>query len=97
MAIRAQYAMSERQACGLLEVAASSFRYRARCRPREEMLRVRLKELAEQYPRFGSPRLYDFVRREDDYNHKLVERVYRGRGASAWRGRDSPRAGARDE
>jgi putative transposase len=87
LAIRANYAMSERQACGLMEVAASSFRYRARCRPREEILRVRLKELAEQYPRFGSPRLYDFVRREDDYNHKLVERVYREMGLSLRRKR----------
>jgi putative transposase len=86
-AIRAQYAMSERQACGLMQVAASSFRYQARCRPREETLRVRLKELAEQYPRFGSPRLYDFVRREDDYNHKLVERVYREMGLSLRRKR----------
>jgi len=86
-AIRAQYAMSERQACGLMEVAASSFRYRARCRPREETFRVRLQELAERYPRFGSPRLYDFVRREDSYNHKLVERVYREMGLSLRRKR----------
>lgn len=74
--------MSERQACGLMEVAAASVRYRARCQPREETLRVRLKELAEQYPRFGSPRLCQFVRREDHYNHKLVERVYREMGLS---------------
>ncbi len=79
--------MSERQVCELMEVAASSVRYQARCRPREETLRVRLKELAEQYPRFGSPRLYDFVRREDDYNHKLVERVYREMGLSLRRKR----------
>lgn len=74
--------MSERQACGLMEVAASSVRYRARCRPREETLRVRLKELAEQYPRFGSPRLCELVRDKDRYNHKLVERVYREMGLS---------------
>src|SRR5690606_28346115 len=43
--------------------------------------------LAEQYPRFGSPRLYDFVRREDDYNHKLVERVYREMGLTLRRKR----------
>ena len=38
--------------------------------------------MAEQYPRFGSPRLSEFVRREDRYNHKLVERVYREMGLS---------------
>jgi putative transposase len=74
--------MSERQACGLMEVAVSSCRYQARCRPREETLRARLKDLAEQYPRFGAPRLCQFVRREDRYNHKLVERVYREMGLS---------------
>ena len=86
-AILTNYVISERQACGLLQVAVSSFRYQERCRPREETLRVRLKELAEQYPRFGSPRLYDFVRREDRYNHKLVERVYREMGLSLRRKR----------
>ncbi len=80
--IRATFSMSERQACGLMEVAVSSCRYSAQERFREETLRLRLKELAEQYPRFGSPRLCQFVRREDRYNHKLVERVYREMGLS---------------
>jgi putative transposase len=81
-AIRAQYAMSERQACELMDVAASSHRYQARNRPREDTLRERLTTLAQQYPRFGSPRLCALVRREDRYNHKLVERIYREAGLS---------------
>ncbi len=85
--IRAEYAMSERQACGLMKVAVSSFRYPARHRQREETLRQRLKALAEQYPRFGSPRLCALVRREERYNHKLVERIYREAGLSLRRKR----------
>ncbi|MEQ1949668.1 MAG: IS3 family transposase [Bryobacteraceae bacterium] len=81
-AIRAQYAVSERQACGLMELAVSSYRYRARPCERADTLRVRLTELAQQYPRFGSPRLCALVRREDRFNHKLVERVYREAGLS---------------
>jgi len=74
--------MSERQACGLMEVAVSSVRYRACHRQREETLRERLRALALAYPRFGSPRLCVLVRREELYNHKLVERVYRETGLS---------------
>jgi len=36
--------------------------------------------LAQQYPRFGSPRLCVLLRREMRYNHKLVERHYRELG-----------------
>ena len=74
--------MSERQACELMEVAVSSYRYRARSCERADTLRAKLTELAQQYPRFGSPRLCALVRREDRYNHKLVERVYREAGLS---------------
>ncbi len=81
-AIRAQYAISERQACGLMEVAVSSYRYRSRPCERADTLRTRLTELAQQYPRFGCPRLCALVRREELYNHKLVERVYREAGLS---------------
>ena len=74
--------MSERQACELMEFAVSSYGYRARSCERADTLRAKLTELAQQYPRFGSPRLCALVRREDRYNHKLVERVYREAGLS---------------
>ena len=72
--------MSERQACKLAEVAVSSYRYHSRTAGRDEALRTRLTELAQQHPRFGSPRLYVLLRREALYNHKLVERHYRELG-----------------
>jgi putative transposase len=78
--IRSVTLMSERQACKLLDVAVSSYRYCSRTVGRDEALRARLTELAQQYPRFGSPRLYVLLRREAVHNHKLVERHYRELG-----------------
>lgn len=55
----------------------SSFRYLAHP-DHNEALRRRLRELAAQRPRFGSPRLYVLLRREGQpVNHKRVERLYR--------------------
>lgn len=56
--------MSERQACKLAGMAISSYRYQARCAQKDEALKARLTALAQQYPRFGSPRLCVLVRRE---------------------------------
>lgn len=45
--------------------------------------RARLKELASQRRRFGSPRLHVLLRREGKIvNHKRVERIYREEGLS---------------
>lgn len=45
---------------------------------RDENLRRRLRELAEERRRFGCPRLYLLLRREGlVVNHKRVERLYR--------------------
>jgi hypothetical protein len=81
-AIREAYRMSERQACKLAGMAISSYRYQARCAQSDEALKARLTALAQQYPRFGSPRLCVLVRREQIHNHKRVERIYREAGLS---------------
>lgn len=78
--IRSVTPMSERQACKLVEIAVSSYRYCSRTFGRDDALRARLTELAQQHPRFGSPRLYVLLRREAVHNHKLVERHYRELG-----------------
>jgi putative transposase len=50
---------------------------------RNAALRIRLKELAEERRRFGSPRLLVLLRREGwVVNHKRVERLYRQEGLS---------------
>ena len=57
-------------------------RYRSR-RPDDSALRVRMKALAEQRRRFGSPRIYVMLKREGwRVNHKKVERLYREEGLS---------------
>jgi putative transposase len=74
--------MSERQACELAGIAVSSYRYQTQSPQRDEALKARLTTLAEEYPRFGSPRLCVLVRREQIHNHKRVERIYREAGLS---------------
>ena len=74
--------MSERHVCGLLEIAVSSQRYCLRRAQRDEPVRRRLIELAQEHPRYGSPRLCVLLNRESRCNHKRVERLYREAGLS---------------
>src|SRR5712691_10448314 len=77
--LRVEYAASERRVCGLMGMAASSYRYRTtRC---DEPLRTRLVELAREKPRFGYRRLHVLLGRAGEHvNHKRVHRVYREAG-----------------
>src|SRR5208282_5537903 len=79
--LRLEYAASERRVCGLLGMAASSYRYRTtRC---DDELRTRLVELAREKPRFGYRRLHVLLFRAGEaVNHKRVHRVYREAGLS---------------
>jgi putative transposase len=72
------YRISERHACWVIGLSRSTRRYCAHRSLRNEQLRRRLHELAEQRPRFGSPRLHALIRREGwVVNHKRTERIYR--------------------
>ncbi len=74
------YEVSERRACRATNIPRSTIRYQGR-RPQDEKLRRRLKELAMQRRRFGSPRLTVMLRREGfKVNHKRVERIYAEEG-----------------
>ena len=67
--------MSERRACGLVEVNRSSVRYRRR-RADDAPLRQRLRELANERRRFGYRRLHVLLRRKGwRVNHKRVYRL----------------------
>jgi putative transposase len=81
-AIRAEYSLSERQACGLVGVAVSSCRYAPRRLGSDAALRARLIGLAQQHPRWGYRRLCVMVRRVEVANHKRVHRLYREAGLS---------------
>lgn len=77
-----EFQFSERQACKLLSLPRSTFRYKP-LPDKNEWLRLRLKELAGERRRFGSPRLCVLLRREGKIvNHKRVERIYREEGLS---------------
>lgn len=60
----------------------SSQRYCSRRAQRDEPVRRRLIELAQEHPRYGSPRLCVLLNRESRCNHKRVERLYREAGLS---------------
>lgn len=79
--------ISERRTCQTLGLSRSLLQYTPRP-DRNTELRTRLKALAEERRRFGSPRLYVLLRREGwAVNHKRVERLYRAEGLSLRRKR----------
>jgi putative transposase len=82
---RDQCGLSQRRACRLVGAARSTIRYRSR-RETDEPLRTRLRQLAEQRPRFGYRRLHVLVRREGIVvNHKRIARLYREEGLAVRR------------
>jgi len=78
--VRASLGLSERKACQLVDISVSSFRYLPK-QDTDKALRERLRELAAQRKRFGSPRLHIMLKREGlVINHKRTERIYREEG-----------------
>jgi putative transposase len=76
----ATHGLSERRACGLVEITRRSFR-RPPPPDRNAELRKRLRAMAEERRRWGCPRLHRMLRREGlMVNHKRVERIYREEG-----------------
>lgn len=83
--VKERAALAERRICRFLGVQRSVVRYRSRRGPDIE-LRERLRTLAADRPRWGSPRLTWLLRREGQLvNHKRVERLYRQEGLSVRR------------
>ena len=78
---------SERSACRWLGFHRSAVRY-VSTRPDDGPLRQRLRELAEEHPRWGSPRLIWRLRQEGVCdNHKRIRRLYRLEGLAVRRRR----------
>ena len=85
--IQQELGLSERRTSTVLGVSRSLLQYVPRP-DRNTALRARLKTLAEERRRFGSPRLHVLLRREGwMVNHKRVERLYRAEGLSLRRKR----------
>ena len=77
--------LSQRKACRLVGSARSTIRHRSR-RGGDAALRLRLRQLAEQRPRFGYRRLHALLRRDGIIvNHKRIERLYRAEGLAVRR------------
>jgi len=75
-----EYRIGERQACRLLELDRTSYRYEARP-DRNAGLRQALLELARQKPRYGYRRLWAVLTRQGwAVNVKRIYRLYREEG-----------------
>jgi putative transposase len=74
------YRVSQRQACRVVRVAESTFRYRTRRAPRTA-LRLRMREIAQTRVRYGYRKILTLLRREGwKVGKKLVYRLYREEG-----------------
>lgn len=77
------FGLSQRRACGLVNVSRTVFHYKARVSDLNERLRQRLRELAAAHRRWGAWKMHRVLCREGWLvNHKRVERLYRIEGLS---------------
>jgi len=80
--LQAAYDVSQRRACGQMQIITASFRYRHR-RPDQAFLKMRLRELAASRVRYGYRRLHVLLKREGwEINAKRVYRLYQLEGLS---------------
>jgi putative transposase len=95
LVMQVEVELSQRRACGLIELHRGTCRYRFR-RVEDGRLRVRLRELAEIRRRFGYRRLLVMLRREGwQLNHKRLYRLYVEEKLSLRRKRSRKRSGVR--
>ena len=70
------YEVSERQACRLLSLSRTVFRYEAQPRDDHEITQELLR-LVERQPRWGCSKMVDYLRNQGcNWNHKRIRRVY---------------------
>jgi putative transposase len=68
--------LSERQACKVLNLSRSAYRYRPK-KENDEEIAKRLLELAGRKPRWGFRKMADYLKNEGHgWNHKRIRRVY---------------------
>lgn len=79
--VTASLGLSVRKACMLVDLSRTAYGYKSCRAEHEKELCQRLRELAAQRKRFGSPRLHIMLKREGlVINHKRTERIYREEG-----------------
>ncbi len=85
--LRATFHASVRRACELAQIPRTTYRFEPD-QQRDEVLRRRLTELAQEKPRYGYRRLCVLMRWEGTVvNHKRLFRIYRAAGLSVKRKR----------
>jgi putative transposase len=95
LVMQLEVGVSQRRACGLMEMDRGTCRYRRR-RNEDPGLRTRLRELAETRRRFGYRRLQVLLLREGwQVNHKRVYRLYVEEKLGLRRKRGRKRSGVR--
>jgi hypothetical protein len=75
--MREKYAFSERRACRVMGMAATTYRYRSQ--RTDEPLRTKLVELAREKPRFGYRRLHVLLGRSGEEGRGSWRRGRAGR------------------
>lgn len=71
------YGVSQRRACRVVPISRKAVRYEPMRPVWDAPVISRLKELGEQYPRYGCPILHELLRREGlVVNHKRTYRLY---------------------
>jgi putative transposase len=69
--------MSQRRSCRLVGLHRNTARYQSKASDKDDKLIARLKELAEQYPRYGYPTLHGMLKAESlVQNSKRTYRIY---------------------
>ncbi len=90
--LRGAMEMSERRACTIIAADRTMIRYRSR-RPPDSVLRLRLRDLANQRRRFGYRRLFILLRREGEPSGiNRIYRLYREEGLTVRKRRARRRA-----
>jgi putative transposase len=70
------HGLSERQACQMLELSRSVYRYQTK-KPDDKEIRSMLLELAARKPRWGIKKMVDYLKNQGyTWNHKRIRRVY---------------------
>lgn len=81
------HGLSEQKACLLVSISTSVYRYHPKL-DNDIALLERLRELAGQRKRFGSPRLHILLKRENlVINYKRTKRIYHKEGLALWKKR----------
>lgn len=74
------YQLSQRQACRLLNISRTAYRYQP-IKPDDGEIVKQLHLIAERNPRWGFKKMYHYLRNQGyRWNHKRIYRVYREQG-----------------